>query len=191
MGKGTGLSLSTTLAIVKSHGGFINVSSKEGEGTNFTVYLPAETARTGTGEAAAGPGQLLRGNGELILVVDDEESIRLIARQILENYGYRVVVASQGEEAVAVYVREQEEIAAVLTDRAMPVMDGPALVTALRSLNPQVRIIGSSGHTSPGGTTQLAGMGIEHFVPKPYPAEVLLRTLQGVLNGNTPLSSGL
>jgi len=84
---------------------------------------------------------------------------------------------------VALYVRRRQEIAAVITDMAMPVMDGPALIIALRALDPGVRIIASSGHTSPGGATHLSGAAIEHFVPKPYPAELLLKTLHEVLNG--------
>jgi PAS domain S-box-containing protein len=185
VGKGTGLGLSTTLAIVKSHGGFINVSSEVGKGTNFMVYLPANTPRAATDQVTVEPSRSPRGNGELIMVVDDEESIRQVARQILERFGYRVLLACQGEEAVALYVRRQEEIAVVLTDMAMPVMDGPALIIALKSLNPQVRIIGSSGHTSPGGMANLAGVGVAHFVPKPYPAELLLKTVHGALNATT------
>ncbi|EEF61118.1 hybrid sensor histidine kinase/response regulator [Pedosphaera parvula] len=181
-GKGTGLGLSTTLAIVKSHGGFIKVCSEVGQGTNFEVYLPANTTEAAAHQAAVEPTRLPLGNGELILVVDDEEGLRKIARRTLERFGYRVLLAAHGAEAVALYVQHSQEIAVVLTDMAMPIMDGPALILALKSLNPQARIIGSSGLTSADGLAKAVGAGVSHFVPKPYTAELMLKTLHEALN---------
>ncbi len=153
-GKGTGLGLSTAHAIVRSHGGFIDVYSEVGKGTRFRVYLPALVAASSAVEVVRAQAQLPRGDGELILIVDDEEAIRLVARRTLEHFGYRVVLASNGAEAVAVYAQHRGEIAVVLTDMAMPVMDGAATIVALRRLDPQALVIASSGLDADG---KLAG----------------------------------
>ncbi len=180
VGKGTGLGLSTVQAIIKSHGGFIRVYSEPGMGAKFRIYLPAQT----TGSTAEHGGiqvKLPRGNGETLLVVDDEASIRQITKQTLEAFGYKVLLAADGSEAVSLYVQHQQEVALVLTDMMMPVMDGPATIQVLKRLNPQVLIIGASGISSNGKVAQAAGLGVVHFLPKPYTAETLLNAIHEAL----------
>jgi len=181
LGKGTGLGLSTSLAIVKSHGGFIRVESELGKGAKFSVYLPAEV-ETSPAAAAKAASEMPRGHGELILVVDDEAAVRQITEQTLQSFGYRVVLALDGAEAVAVYARQGAEIAAVVMDMMMPIMDGPATIQVLRRMNPAIRIIGVSGLSDPGHAAQATGLGVEYFLPKPFTAETLLKTLKAVLS---------
>jgi PAS domain S-box-containing protein len=182
LSKGTGLGLSTVMAIVKSHGGIINVYSSQGKGTAFTVYLPAmemsAEALTGQSDLADMP----RGNGETILVVDDEASILTITGQTLNAYGYVVLIATNGADALASYLQNQGEIKVVLTDMMMPVMDGAALVHALRKINPSVRIIAASGLNAEGEINQATSGGLKHFLIKPYTAGVLLQTMRAILD---------
>ena len=182
-GKGTGLGLSTTLAIVKNHGGFIHCHSDPGKGSRFEVYFPANPSRGVEANATAQAPQLPRGHDELVLVVDDEEPIRNIARKTLERFGYRVLLAADGAEAVSLYAPRQEEISAVITDMVMPIMDGPATIVALKNMNPDVKIISSSGQASQGGIAKARDSGVLHFIPKPYTAATMLNTLHEVLNG--------
>ena len=182
LNKGTGLGLSTVMAIVKSHDGFINVYSEPGKGTTFKVYVPAldisSEGRNELVEAAKMP----RGNGETVLVIDDEASILSITRQTLQAFGYRVLTAMDGADAVSVYVQHRNEIAAVLTDMMMPIMDGTATIHALIRLNPTVKIIAASGLNSNGGEARVAGDGVKHFLTKPYTASTLLKTLRAILD---------
>ena len=184
-GSGTGLGLSTTMAIIRSHGGFINLTSELGKGACFHAYFPATTDAVNAGPVVFEKTRLPRGNGETILVVDDEESIRAVAQQTLERFGYKVLLAANGAEAISIYAQNQPRIAVVLTDMAMPVMDGPATIIALQSINPTVKIIGSSGLVSNQGVIKAVGAGITHFVPKPYTAEAMLKTLQEILLDQT------
>ena len=183
IGKGTGLGLSTAHAIVKSHGGFVQIYSEPGKGTEVKVYLPAAT----TSDSSSIEDQrreLPRGHGELILVVDDEASIAFIAKATLESHDYKVMTAGDGAEALAIYAQHKHEIGAVLLDMAMPIMDGPATIRVLQKVNPKVRIIGTSGlssvHNVGQNDTQTVP-GIQGFLPKPFTAEKLLSTLGKVL----------
>jgi two-component system, cell cycle sensor histidine kinase and response regulator CckA len=180
IGKGTGLGLSTSLGIVQGHGGFITVASDVGKGSTFKIYIPANVIFAAAETASTKPAEPQRGHGELILVVDDEEPILEVAKSTLERFGYRVETALNGATAVSVYVRHMASVAVVITDMAMPIMDGSALVAALRAINPGVRIIGSSGFEE-GGISAAAKAGIREFIPKPYSAETMLRTIARAL----------
>jgi PAS domain S-box-containing protein len=182
IGKGTGLGLATVLTIVKSHHGFINVYSETGKGSRFKVYLPASPSEAIEAKVASDQNQLPRGNGELIMIVDDEESIRHITQETLECFGYRTLQANNGAQAVALYAQHRAAISVVITDMTMPVMDGAAAITALRSINPNIRIIASSGLGSCDGAGKAAMAGVHYFVPKPYTAERLLKVLRKVLS---------
>jgi two-component system cell cycle sensor histidine kinase/response regulator CckA len=180
MSKGTGLGLSTALTIVKSHGGFMNVYSEINKGSQFAVYLPALDA-PGKTEADALQTDLPIGNGELILVVDDEESIREITRGTLETFGYEVLTASDGTEAVALYADRKNEIVVVLTDMMMPFMDGPATIRALQKMNPAIKIIAASGLAGGHKPGEASLEGVKLFLSKPYTAEKLLKALAEVI----------
>ena len=180
LGKGTGLGLSTTFSIVRDHGGFIGLYSEPGRGARFKIHLPAVSAEADHYRNNK-KDSLPRGNGELVLLVDDEETIREVTGKALELFGYRVMPACNGAEAVSLYLQHRDAIAVVLTDMSMPVMDGPAMIVALRSINPRVAIIASSGLSDNGHTARNNGAEKTHFVPKPYTAEVLLKTLREVL----------
>jgi CheY-like chemotaxis protein len=181
VGNGTGLGLSTVMAIVKGHGGFINVYSEPGKGTTFRVHLPAVTSSQ-AGSGADAEVNLPRGNGETILMIDDEDSILAIMSQTLEAFGYRVLTADNGAAAVAIYVQNRHRISAVLTDMMMPTMDGLATIQVLKQLDPAVRIILASGLTVNANLSKATGAGVKHFLPKPYSAETLLQMLRTVLD---------
>jgi PAS domain S-box-containing protein len=181
IGKGTGLGLSTSLAIVKSHGGFLRVYSELGKGTKFKVYFPAHVALPAE-KAEEVAMTLPRGDGELVLVVDDEAAVREVTRQTLEAFGYQVLLAGDGAEAVAMFAGRKDDIAVVLTDMMMPVMDGPTTIQVLRRLQPTVRIIAASGLNANGNVGHAARLGVKHFLPKPYTAQTLLTVLRETLS---------
>jgi CheY-like chemotaxis protein len=181
MGKGTGLGLSTVLGIVKSHGGFVQVETEVNKGTTFLVYLPAsEAAQTQPTETELRP--LPSGNGEVLLAVDDEAAVLSMTKETLETFGYKVLTAKDGTEAVATYTAHRNEIKGVLTDMVMPHMDGPATIRVLKKLDPTVRIIASSGLMD--GEKVKDATGLDHiaFLMKPYTAEKLLTTVHRVLS---------
>ena len=181
-GSGTGLGLSTSAAIVRSHEGFLRVYSEPGRGTRFRLYLPLDTQDAATTPDEPPSRDLPRGRGQTVLVVDDEAAVRAMTRQTLEAYGYRAMEASNGAEAVSTFEQHGDDIDVVITDMMMPVMDGPATIHALRRLAPGVRIIGASGLNGNGKVGQAADAGVEHFLPKPYTSRGLLELLAEVLS---------
>jgi len=181
-GGGTGLGLPTVHTIVRGHGGFVHVYSEVGRGSKFKVYLPAAAEAAEAERFAIERGELPRGAGECVLVVDDEQSVRDVVRRTLERFGYRVLLAAHGAEAVALFAQRRSEVAVVLTDMSMPVMDGPATILALQALDPAVRVVGSSGLAANSHVAKAASAGVRYFVPKPYTAETLLRVLRQALD---------
>jgi PAS domain S-box-containing protein len=176
VGKGTGLGLATVLGIVKSHDGFVNVYSELGRGTTFKVYLPA--LETPVAVPATTPPAIPTGRGELILVVDDEASIREITKATLESYNYAVLTAADGTEAVAAYATHGTNIRLVVTDMVMPYLDGNAMIRAIQKLNPKVRIIAVSGLKQ---NEEMLRKQMITFLHKPYTSETLLKAVHEIL----------
>lgn len=174
-GKGTGLGLCSSLAIVRGHGGFMEVESQPGRGTRVSVYLPE--AEGETPPQTASEAVLPRGQGQLILIVDDEDPVCQLTRKILEGHGYRTLTASSGVDALSLYGTHRHEIELVVLDMMMPVLDGPAISQILRAMNPHVKVLAVSGVS--GGHAKAEWL--HDFVAKPYSRDTLLHAVTRAL----------
>ncbi len=185
VGRGSGLGLSTARSIVKAHCGFITFVSTEGIGTTFSIFLPtaeaglAKPVRGGAVKPAAGP--VARGNGESILVVDDEESVRLIMRSTLESFGFRAVGAADGAEAVALFRSAPALFDMAIVDMQMPGLDGGKTILSLRHMRPDLPIVAASGLATSQNREQAAANGVRHFLDKPFSVETLIRTVHAAM----------
>jgi len=177
-GKGTGLGLSTVYNIVKNHKGFITLDSELGKGTAFNIYLPAIIKEQN--EEVVKVFDIPHGKKELILVVDDEVAVREIIAATLEAYGYEVISANNGAEAVALYAKNIVNVKAAIIDMIMPIMDGTATIQALKTINPNIKIIVSSGFEEAKEKPIIEK--VDAFLSKPFTADSILRILAEVLN---------
>lgn len=181
VGKGTGLGLSTVRGLIESHSGFVTVRTATGKGTTFRVYLPALDSTSETTAINVPAPPVPRGTGELVLVVDDEVSIRNMAATILSRHGYRVLTAGDGAEAIALFAPRSKEIRLLITDLSMPKLDGAALAGVVRRLNPSIKIIAVSGLGSAGGKSTTKDF-TNAFLVKPFRSEALLTMVHDVLH---------
>ncbi len=180
LGKGTGLGLSTSIAIIKSHGGFMRAYSEPGRGSRFHLYIPALGTGIEVTSETAQP-ELLRGNGELVLVVDDEPHVREVTRQTLETFGYKTKIATDGADALAVFAENKEKIALMVTDMMMPVLDGPGVIRVILKIKPDLPIIAVSGVDAQAKIDNLQSGRKIHVLQKPYTAQMLLQAVRDEL----------
>ena len=180
-GKGTGLGLATVIGIVKSHKGFLLLESEVGMGTTFRVYIPADREAKVEKKKKVTAAEL-RGNGEQLLIVDDEATIREALVATLSANGYTCFTAEDGTDALALYFERKQTIALVITDLHMAMMDGITLARSIRRVSPEAKIVVSSGHIDKESQTALNGLAVQSILEKPYTAEKLLRCVKAVLH---------
>jgi PAS domain S-box-containing protein len=179
MGRGTGLGLASVYGIIKNHGGIIDVNSKKGEGTTFTIYMPASDK--GIVEEKGVSGETLKGT-ETVLLVDDEDRIVDIGKKILKIMGYKVLIARSGKEAIELYKKNQAGIDIVVLDMIMPEIGGGEAYDRLKEINPHVRVLLSSGYSIDGEATEILERGCNGFVQKPFSMKELSRRIREVLD---------
>ena len=179
-GEGTGLGLAMVFGIVKSHKGHITCYSESGSGTTFRIYLPAIVQKIE--QDAAVTQQMPAFGTETILLVDDEKAIRKIGEQMLRMAGYTVLTATNGIEALEVYISNQDRIALVLLDLIMPEMGGKQCLEELLKIDPKVRVLIASGFAANGQTKGTMSRGAKGFVNKPYNMKEMLQAVREVLD---------
>jgi len=188
--KGTGLGLSTIIGIVRSHEGFVQVSSHQGEGSTFSVYLPANDSACHDPVPAVRDSAAFRGHGEMILVVDDEPVLREVAKSVLTALNFQVITAADGMEAVIKVAEKRNELRAVITDLHMPNMDGLTFVRVLKRMMPNAEIIVASGLLGDEEADEFKSLGVRVLLDKPFTQEKLVDAVRTALQVSAPLLTG-
>jgi CheY-like chemotaxis protein len=178
MSRGTGLGLASAYGIIKNHGGIINVYSEKGEGSTFNIYLPASTKSAVSKKEPV--TEIQRGSGTIMLV-DDEEMIIDIGEQLLQRLGYKVLVAGDGKAAEEVYRTNKDSIDMVILDMVMPGIGGGETYEKLKNINPDVKVLLSSGYSLNGEAKEILNRGCSGFIQKPFNLEGLSRKIHEIL----------
>jgi len=178
MGIGTGLGLASTYGIIKGHGGHIDVESKKGQGTTFSIYLPASEKKVQ--RVAKTDEQVIEGTG-MILLVDDEDVILEVGQDLLEAMGYQVFIAKDGKEAIEVYEKNRDDLDIVVLDMVMPNMGGGETYDRMRKINPNIKVLLSSGYSIDGEATEILERGCDAFIQKPFKIKELSEAIGKIL----------
>jgi signal transduction histidine kinase len=181
-GRGTGLGLAVVYGVVQGHRGLIDVSSRVGSGTTFSLWFPCAPVTTKAAKAEEGGPPPVAGGKETLLFVEDEESLLSMMRLVLEDRGYSVITARDGMEAIRLYTEEKENIALVISDLGLPKLDGVAVTTTLRELKSDCRVVLATGYLDPEVRARLAAAGVTDYLAKPYGPVDMLRKIREVLD---------
>jgi len=182
LGRGTGLGLASVYGIIKGHDGYIDVESEKGQGTTFKIYLPASSGKIL--ETVKMPDLLVKGTGT-ILLVDDEEEVLKVGDKFLKAMGYQVLTARDGKEAIQIYQKHKQSIDLVLLDIIMPYMKGGEVFDRLKEINPNVKVLLSSGYSIDGEATKILERGGKDFIQKPFDMKQLSQTIRPILKNNS------
>jgi two-component system cell cycle sensor histidine kinase/response regulator CckA len=182
MGRGTGLGLASAYGIVKNHRGYINVYSEQGEGTTFSIYLPASKEKV---QEEMKPSEAILKGMETVLLVDDEAMIIDIGKQFLESLGYKVFVATSSEEALETYRENKDRIHLVLLDMIMPGIGGGETYDRMKEINPDIKVLLSSGYSITGEATEILKRGCDGFIQKPFNINGLSNKIREILDSAT------
>jgi len=179
VGRGSGLGLASVYGIIKSHGGYINVESKKGHGTTFSLYLPASEKKIIREKEK--PAQVLMGTGT-VLLVDDEDIVLAAGERVLKALGYKVLSARSGREAIELCKANKDEIDMVLLDMIMPEMGGGETYDQMKKINPNIKVLLSSGYSIDGEATEILERGCDSFIEKPFNMKQLSRSIREILD---------
>ncbi|MDE3058833.1 MAG: PAS domain S-box protein [Bacteroidota bacterium] len=182
IGQGTGLGLSVVYGVVKSCGGFIDVTSAPGKGTTFHLYLPTASEKESSGAGPVPAWKESAGGSETILFVEDEEMLRTLLRTLLEEKGYRVITAENGEDAIAIYADNFQHIDLILTDIGLPRVSGWDAFLKMREINPSARAILASGFVDNNQRAAMAKAGMTDIIQKPYAPDEVFGKIRSVLD---------
>ena len=183
MGRGTGLGLASVYGIIKNHNGFINVYSEKGQGTTFNIYLPSSPKKdTHDRDKDVDVDNVISKGAETILLIDDESMILTVGSELLKTLGYTILTAQDGSSAIDLYKNLKENIDLVILDMVMPEMGGGEVFDELKKINPQVKVLLSSGYSLNGQASRIIKRGCMGFIQKPFTIRDIASQLRKIID---------